>query len=56
VDPKRGLGLCQLDVRLPEGLGRPVVDVRAQDVTALSEAGLIVPARADRPVESQSRR
>jgi hypothetical protein len=30
VDPECRLGLCELDVVLPEGFGRPVVDVGPQ--------------------------
>ena len=43
VDPKRRLGLGQLDVRLPQVLGRPVGDVAAQQVTAFAQLGPIPP-------------
>ncbi len=37
VDPERRLGVGQLDVRLPKILGRPVRDIRAEEVAALVE-------------------
>ena len=36
LDAEGRLGIGELDVRLPEGLGRPVRDVDAEDVTALA--------------------
>jgi hypothetical protein len=36
LDAEGRLGIGELDVRLPEGFGRPVRDVDAEDVTALA--------------------
>src|SRR6476620_290840 len=42
LDAKSGFGLCELDVGLPQLSVTPIVDVRAQEISALRERGPIV--------------
>ena len=42
LDAKRGLGLGELDISLPELLIGPIVDVRAQKIGAFRERGPVV--------------
>src|SRR5438128_5276539 len=56
VNAERRLRFSELNVGLPEILGRPVLDVRAKDVTALAGAQPVIPFRSDAPRETQPRR
>src|SRR6266478_3084781 len=52
-DAERCFGFAELDVGSPQRLGRPVLDVGAQHVTAFAVARPVVPFGPDRPVEAQ---
>src|SRR5205807_4616349 len=56
VNAERRFGLGELDVGFPKLLGRPVLDVGAQDVAALACAQPVIPIGGQTPVQSETRR
>ena len=50
-DGHHTLSFAELDVGLPQLLVSPVVDVAAQDISAFTELGPIVPLRAFAPLK-----
>ena len=56
LNAKRGFGLGELDVSLPELLVAPIADVRAQEIGALRERGPIIERGVVIDAEAKARR
>src|SRR5262245_20080292 len=54
LNPEGGLSFGQLNVGFPQLFAGPVVNVAAQDVSAFSELGPIIPLRAYIPLKLNS--